>query len=254
MKLVSWNVNGLNACIRKGGFDQLIDLLPDVICLQETKVKNEIEVISGYHHYYVSSSRNAYSGCLIMSLEEPEKIIYGMGNDMFDEEARVIVAECPDFFIVNSYFPNTVDKIGRGLFRLEWTECYRRFVKSLMQEKEVILCGDFNVTLTELDYDRENEKRYRMEEEGFISDERLAIEELLSLGFTDSFRKLYPDKGDVFSHWPVKSSARSGNRGARLDYFFSTKEIATHVSDVIYHPGITGSDHCPVELVMEGVL
>ena len=183
-----------------------------------------------------------------MSLEEPEKILYGMGIDEFDKEARVIVAEYPDFFIVNSYFSNTVDKIGRGLFRLEWTECYQRFVKSLLQEKEVILCGDFNVTLTELDYDRENEKRYRMEEEGFISDERLAIEELLSLGFTDAFRKRYPERGDVFSHWSVKSGERAENRGARLDYYFTTSKIGSCVRDVIYHSDITGSDHCPVEL------
>lgn len=253
MKIVSWNVNGLNACIRKRGFDQLIDLLPDVICLQETKVKKEVEVISGYNHYFVCSPRNSYSGCLIMTLDEPQNILYGMGNEKFDEEARVIVAEYPDFFIVNSYFPNTVDKIERGLFRLEWTEHYRKYVKSLMERKAVILCGDFNVTLSELDYNNANERRFRMEEEGFISDERLAMEEIVALGFIDAFREKYPNRGQVFSHWSAKDGGREGSSGgARLDYFFVSRKLIRQVNDVIYHPGIMGSDHCPVELVMEG--
>ena len=250
MKIVTWNVNGLKACIRKGGFDQLIDLLPDVICLQEVKCKDKPVVIDGYDHFYVNSDRNAYSGCLIMTLEAPENILYGMGDKELDPEARVIAAEYPNYYIVNAYFPNTVDKIERGLFRIRWTEKYREFVSGLMRKKDVILCGDFNATVSEADYYSENTRRFRMEEEGFETDERIAIKEILQLGYIDAFRLLYPKKENVFSHWAVKGGGKEENQGVRLDYFFITQRLRTLVEDVIYHDGITGSDHCPVEIRM----
>jgi exodeoxyribonuclease-3 len=252
MKIVTWNVNGISSCIKQNAFDPFYELLPDVICCQETKTKEKPLVIDGYHHYYVPSNKNRFCGNLVMTLVEPRDVIYGMGIPKYDCEARVITIDCGEFYLVNTYAPNTVDKIERNIFRVEWSRAYQEFVSNLMISKPVILCGDFNVSLSRLDYYTENTRKVKMEEEGFVSDERMAVEELLMLGLTDAFRYLYPESIS-FTQWPNKNSEfrRSHNQGARLDYFFVSNSLLPFVSDVVNHPEIVGSDHCPVELQME---
>jgi exodeoxyribonuclease-3 len=252
MKIFSWNVNGINARIKQGAFDVFYDLLPDVICCQETKIKELPTVIDGYYHYHVSSVKNRFCGNLIMSLEEPKDVLYGMGVPEFDQEARVLTADFDDFYLVNTYAPNTVDRIERSIFRVEWGDAYREFVAGLMQKKPVILCGDFNVSLSRLDYYMDNIRKIKLEEEGFESDERTSIEELLELGLNDAYRYLYPESVS-FTHWPNKNriNDKNKNKGARLDYFFMEDGIMPWICDVIHHPEITGSDHCPIELDLE---
>jgi exodeoxyribonuclease-3 len=252
MKIFSWNVNGINSCIRQGAFDPFYDILPDVICCQETKAREAPMVIEGYHHYHVASEKNRFCGNLIMSLEEPENVFYGMGLPEFDMEARVLTADLGEFYLVNTYAPNTVDKIERSVFRVEWSSAFRRFVAGLMEKKPVILCGDFNVSLSRQDYYTDNVRKVKQEEEGFESDERTAIEELLALGLTDAYRYLYPDTIS-FTHWPNKNGEfhRSHNKGSRLDYFFVEDSLLQYVTEVVHHAEMNGSDHCPVELDIE---
>lgn len=252
MKIFSWNVNGINSCIRQGAFDVFYDILPDVICCQETKTKESPTVIDGYCHYHVASEKNRFCGNLILTLEEPKEVIYGMGIPEFDKEARVLTVDIGDFYIINTYAPNTVDKIERNVFRVEWSIAFRGFVSELMDRKPVILCGDFNASLSRLDYYYDNIRKIKLEEEGFVSDERIAVEELLALGLTDVFRYLYPDEVS-FTHWSNKNGKfnRIHNRGSRLDYFFVEDSLVQYVTEVVHHSEMTGSDHCPIELDIE---
>jgi exodeoxyribonuclease-3 len=157
-----------------------------------------------------------------------------------------------DFYLINTYAPNTVDKIERNVFRVEWSSAFHRFVSELLDRKPVILCGDFNASLSGLDYHNDNVRKTKLEEEGFVSDERIAVEELLALGLTDAYRYLYPEAVS-FTHWPNKNEAfnRIHNRGSRLDYFFVEDSLLQYVTDVVHHPEIAGSDHCPIELDIE---
>ena len=248
MKIVSWNVNGLNSCIKQGAFDIFYEWLPDVICIQETKTKETPIVIDGYHHFYVAAEKKRFSGSLIMTLEPVIAVIEGMGIPEFDVEARVLTIELDKYFIVNTYAPNIVDKLERQIFRIEWSKAYQDYISGLMNEKTVILCGDFNVCLSELDYSNDNRRRYIAEEEGFQSDERAAIEDILELGLFDAFRKLNPTKENAFTHWSNKGQGRLENKGARLDYFFVSNELEQSIRMVKHHIDILGSDHCPIEL------
>jgi exodeoxyribonuclease-3 len=224
-------------------------LEPDVICLQETKTKEQPIAVEGYHHYSVISAKDRYCGCMALTREEPKDVLFGMGIPEFDVEARVITVDMGEFYIVNTYAPNTVDKLERGIFRLEWSDAYREFVAKLMEKKPVVLCGDYNVSLSSLDYYTENTRKIKSEDTGFESDERVAVEELLELGLTDAFRYLYPDTVS-FTQWPNKNGAenRRQNRGARLDYFFLSDALLPRVRDVVHYREIIGSDHCPIGL------
>jgi exodeoxyribonuclease-3 len=236
--------------MREDSFEPFYELLPDVICVQETKTGEEPVVIDGYHHYYLPVVKSRYCGALIMSLEEPIAIKYGMGVNDYDTEPRVLTAEYPEYYIINTYAPNVVDKLERRIFRVGWSRVYQNFVESLMKHKPVILCGDFNVSLSELDYYNENYHK-KQEEVGFESDERTAMRDLVNLGFTDAYRYFYPNVSDSFTQWPSKGDGRAKNRGARLDYFFVSDKILPTVEDVVHHTEMRGSDHCPIELILK---
>jgi exodeoxyribonuclease-3 len=252
MNIVSWNVNGISSCIRQDAFDPFYEWLPDIICCQETKTQQTPIAIDGYLHYYMASNQNRFCGSLIMTLEEPKEVIYGMGIPEYDAEARVLTVDLGAFYLVNTYAPNTVDKIERSIFRIGWSNAYQNFVAGLMAVKPVILCGDFNVSLSRLDYYTDNVRKVKLEEEGFESDERTAVEDLLTLGLTDAYRALYPTTIS-FTQWSNKNRAfrLDNNQGARLDYFFVSDSLLPYVRNVVHHAQMTGSDHCPIELCLE---
>jgi exodeoxyribonuclease-3 len=248
MKIVSWNLNGLATCVKNDYFDPFYELLPDVICCQETKATEALTVIDGYNHYYLPASDERYCGNLIMTLEEPLNVIFGMNDDLYDEEPRVLTVEFEKYYIVNTYVPSVADKLERRIYRIGWSKAYKEFVKTLMEKKPVILCGDFNVSLSSLDYYDEDRHKLKNEDIGFESDERTSVKDLLELGLTDAYRHLYPTETDCYTRWSDKGNSRKKNRGARLDYFFVSNEIVTNVDDVVHHTEFAGSDHCPIEL------
>jgi exodeoxyribonuclease-3 len=248
MKIVSWNLNGLATCIKDDCFDMFYEILPDVICCQETKTAEEMTVIDGYNHYYLPASDERYCGNLIMTLEEPLNVIYGMNDDLYDEEPRVLTVEYENYYIVNTYVPSVVDKLERRIYRIGWSKAYKEFVRTLMGKKPVILCGDFNVSLSKLDYYEENTHKKKAEDVGFESDERTAIKDLLTLGLTDAYRHFYPTATDCYTRWANKGNSRTRKKGARLDYFFVSDVLIQDIKGVLHHTEIQGSDHCPIEL------
>ena len=251
MQIVSWNVNGLNACIKKKGFEQIEnDILPDVICIQEIKTKTEPVVIDGYNHYFNPAEQEKYSGTLFMSIEEPTDITYGIGKSDFDCEGRVITADMGDFYVVDTYVPNSQRNLERHFFRLDWDEVYREYLTDLAEEKPVIACGDFNATMLPIDVFPENERQNAAEIE-YESEERANMQTLLESGFIDAFRYLYPDKTGDYTWWSNRLYKRQENRGWRLDYFIVSKSLTGRIEDVIHHNEIKGSDHCPIELILK---
>ena len=249
MNIFSWNLNGLHSCLRDNAFQIFDDLLPDVICCQETKTKEQPIVIDEYNHYYFPARRDKYSGVLLMSLEEPLNIINGIGIPEFDQEGRSITAEFPDFYVVGVYVSNSQRDLRRHYYRIEWDEAFLDYMVSLNEKKPVIACGDFNVTLLPIDVFPENERQKAQEIE-FASDERSNMYRLLDAGFVDAYRYLYPKATDKYTWWSNRLNKRRENRGWRLDYFIVSESIITDVSDVILHNEIMGSDHCPIELIL----
>lgn len=250
MRIISWNVNGLNACIKKKGFEAIEDILPDAICLQEIKTKEQPIVIDGYNHYFNPAEQEKYSGTLLMSIDEPENIRYGIGYEDFDNEGRVITADLGSIYLVNTYVPNSQRNLERHFFRLDWDEAYRKFLIALATMKPVIACGDFNVTMLPIDVFPENERQNAVEKE-FASDERSNMQTLLESGFIDAYRLLYPDKEHEYTWWSNRLNKRLENRGWRLDYFIVSECISGSIKDVIHHNEIMGSDHCPIEIIFE---
>ena len=249
MRLVSWNVNGLRACVTKGFADTFRALDADIFCLQETKLQpGQITLdLPGYHQYWCSAEKKGYSGTAVFTKAEPLDVQYNLGLPQHDLEGRVITAEYPEFYLVCVYTPNAQDGLRRLEYRMQWDDAFREFVCSLDRHKPVVICGDMNVAATEMDIKnaKANEKNA-----GFTKEEREKFAVIKEKGFVDSFRMLYPDTV-TYSWWSYRFQARQRNAGWRLDYFMVSESLKDAVADAKIHTEILGSDHCPVELDLE---
>lgn len=248
MKLISWNVNGLRACLKKDFMASFEALDADIFCLQETKLQHhagdlEIE-LPGYHQLWNSAEKKGYSGTAVFTKTEPLSVTYGLGIEDHDHEGRVITAEYPDFFLVCCYTPNSQDGLKRLDYRMTWEDDFRAYLQKLDETKPVILCGDLNVAHEEIDL--KNPKTNRRNA-GFTDEERGKMTQLLGAGFSDSYRTLYPEKVE-YSWWSYRGKARERNAGWRIDYFIVSGRLMERVEDAKIHTEIFGSDHCPVEL------
>ncbi len=250
MKLISWNVNGLRACITKGFFDFFEQEDADIFCLGETKMQPgqaQIET-PGYHQYWNSAQKKGYSGTAVFTKEEPLSVSYGLGIECHDQEGRVITLEFPQFYLVNVYTPNSKDGLARLDYRMKWEDDFLVHLKALDAQKPVILCGDLNVAHQEIDL--KNPKANR-KNAGFTDEERGKMTQLLSSGFADTFRTLYPDATDRYSWWSYRFKAREKNAGWRIDYFIVSNRLLPQVEDALIYSDIYGSDHCPVGLLLK---
>lgn len=247
MKMVSWNVNGLRACVTKGFVDIFNKLDADIFCLQETKLQEgQIDLpLEGYYQYWNYAEKKGYSGTAIFTKKEPLAVTNGIGIDEHNTEGRVITLEFQDFFFVTCYTPNSQNELKRLDYRMKWEDDFREYLLRLNKKKPVILCGDLNVAHNEIDL--KNPKTNR-KNAGFSDEEREKMTILLNSGFTDSFRYLYPDKEGIYSWWSYRFNARKNNAGWRIDYFITSDYIKDKIIDSKIHTDIMGSDHCPVEL------
>ena len=247
MKLISWNVNGLRACLNKGFLDFFQREAPDILCLQETKLQpHQIELdLPGYHQYWNSAEKKGYSGTAIFTKTEPLAITYGIGIPEHDTEGRVITAEYEDFYLVCCYTPNAQRGLTRLDYRMVWEDAFRAYLKELDGKKPVILCGDLNVAHQEIDLKNFKTNRGNA---GFTDEERGKMTELLDAGFVDSFRYLYPDVTGAYSWWSYMYHARENNAGWRIDYFICSQRLKDRIADSKILADVMGSDHCPVEL------
>ena len=250
MKLVSWNVNGLRAIYKKGFEESFKKLDADIFCIQETKMQEgQIELdLQGYYQYYNYAERKGYSGTAIFTKKEPLKVSYGMGIEEHDKEGRVITLEFDKFYMVNCYTPNSGRELARLEYRMTWEDEFKKYLIKLDKQKPVIICGDLNVAHTEIDLKNPKSNRKNA---GFTDEERSKIEELLNSGFTDSFRKMYPDKEGAYTWWSYMFNARANNAGWRIDYFLVSDRISKNIKDAYIYSEIMGSDHCPVGLEIE---
>lgn len=247
MKLISWNVNGIRACLSKG-FEQFFEKADaDIFCIQETKCQPEqVELkFEGYKSYWNSAEKKGYSGTAIYTKIEPRNVTYGIGIEEHDKEGRVITLEFDKFFMVNIYTPNSKRELERLGYRQVWEDEIRNYLLKLNKNKHVIMCGDLNVAHKEIDL--KNPKTNRRNA-GFTDEERNKMTELLQSGFIDTFRYLYPDKENAYSWWSYMGHAREKNVGWRIDYFIVSKDIETKIKEAKIYSEIMGSDHCPVEL------
>ena len=247
MKLVSWNVNGLRACLGKGFLESFAALDADVFCLQETKMQpGQAEVdLPGYEQYWNSAVKKGYSGTAVFTRVKPLAVTYGIGSSEHDGEGRAITLEFDDFFLVNCYVPNAQRDLTRLSFRMAWEDELRAYLKGLDGRKPVIYCGDLNVAHEEIDLKNPKSNRGNA---GFSDEERGKMTELLAAGFVDTFRYLYPEAAGAYSWWSYMYHARENNAGWRIDYFIVSESIKDAVNDSVIHPEIMGSDHCPVEV------
>ena len=247
MKLVSWNVNGLRACLGKGFLDYARQSDADVICLQETKLQPEqVDFeLPGYDFYWNSADKKGYSGTAILTRVPPLAVTYNFGADEHRHEGRVITAEFPQFYLVCCYTPNSQDGLRRLDYRMQWEDDFRTYLKELDAVKPVVLCGDLNVAHTEIDL--KNPKTNR-QNAGFSDEERAKMTELLSAGFTDTYRHFYPDQTGVYSWWSYRFQARQKNAGWRIDYFIVSDRLQPNLTAAAIHTDVYGSDHCPVSL------
>ena len=250
MKLISWNVNGIRACITKGFEDFFKEINADIFCLQETKCQPEQVNLEfeGYTSYWNSAEKKGYSGTAIFTKNKPINVTYGIGIEEHDKEGRVITLEFEKFFMVNIYTPNSKRELERLDYRQVWEDEIRKYLLSLSKLKPVIMCGDLNVAHNEIDLKNPKSNRGNA---GFTDEERKKMTQLLESGFTDSFRYLYPDKENCYSWWSYMGHAREKNIGWRIDYFIVSNDISKKIKDSKIHSDIMGSDHCPVELDIE---
>ncbi len=249
-RMISWNVNGIRACVGKGFLDAFASLDADIFCLQETKLQQgQIDLCpEGYHCYWNYAEKKGYSGTAIFTREEPIAVFNGMDIQKHDTEGRLITLEFPTFYFLTCYTPNAQDGLRRLPYRMEWEDDFRAYLCSLDKTKPVIFCGDLNVAHEEIDL--KNPKTNRGNP-GFSDEERGKFTELLQAGFTDSFRYLYPDATDAYSWWSYRFHARDKNVGWRIDYFVVSDRIAPQIREAKIHTEVFGSDHCPVELEIE---
>ena len=250
MKLVSWNVNGLRAIYKKGFEESFKKLDADIFCIQETKMQEgQIELdLQGYRQYYNYAERKGYSGTAVFTKKEPLNVEYGIGIEEHDKEGRVITLEFDKFYMVNCYTPNSGRELARLEYRMTWEDEFKKYLIKLDKQKPVIICGDLNVAHTEIDLKNPKSNRKNA---GFTDEERSKIEELLNSGFTDSFRKMYPDKEGAYTWWSYMFNARANNAGWRIDYFLVSDRISKNIKDAYIYSEIMGSDHCPVGLEIE---
>ena len=249
MKLISWNVNGLRACVGKGFLDAVHQLDADVICLQETKMQpGQMELpLPGYHQYWNSAEKKGYSGTAIFTRQEPGAVSYGLGVDEFDHEGRVITLDMGSFYLLTVYTPNSQEGLKRLDYRMKWEDEFLRYIDRLNEKKPVILCGDLNVAHQEIDIKNPASNHKNV---GFTDEERAKMTALLSHGYVDTFRYLYPDRAQIYSWWSYRFHARENNAGWRIDYFILSDRWKDRIVSADIHTGIYGSDHCPVELVI----
>ena len=247
MKLISWNVNGLRACLNKGFEDTFHALDADIFCLQETKLQpGQLTLeLEGYRQYWNCAEKKGYSGTAVFTRREPLSVRYGMGLEEHDHEGRLITLEFDPFYLVCCYTPNAQQELKRIDYRMRWEADLLAYLQALDREKPVVYCGDLNVAHQEIDLKNPKTNRGNA---GFSDQERDCITRLLSSGFTDTFRLLYPDRTGAYSWWSYRFHARENNAGWRIDYFIVSDRLAPQVTAAEIHPQITGSDHCPVEL------
>lgn len=250
MKFISWNVNGLRACVQKGFLDFFNNIDADFFCIQESKLQvGQIDLdLPGYHQYWNYAEKKGYSGTAIFAKNEPLSVSYGIGIDEHDKEGRVITLEYDNFYLVTCYTPNSQNELKRLPYRMQWEDDFREYLKTLDAKKPVVLCGDLNVAHNEIDL--KNPKNNR-KNAGFSDEERSKMTELLGSGFTDTFRYFYPDAEGIYSWWSYRFKAREKNAGWRIDYFITSKRINDKLKKATIHTDVLGSDHCPVEVDIE---
>ena len=247
MKLISWNVNGIRACVQKGFLDFFKEVDADIFCIQESKMQEgQLELkLEGYHQYWNYAEKKGYSGTAIFTKQEPISVQYGIGIEEHDQEGRVITLEFEDFYMVTVYTPNSQDGLKRLDYRMQWETDFLAYLKKMEEKKGVIFCGDLNVAHQEIDL--KNPKTNR-KNAGFTDEERAKFGEVLKAGFIDTFRYFYPDVKDVYSWWSYRFSARAKNAGWRIDYFCVSQCLKDRLEDAKILTDVMGSDHCPVEL------
>ena len=250
MKLISWNVNGLRACLGKGFGDYFAAQDADFFCLQETKMQPGQAQIpaEGYHEYFYSAEKKGYSGTAILAKRQPLSVAYGMGSELHDHEGRLITLEYPDFYLVTVYTPNSQRELTRLQYRLCWEEDFRMYLMRLDERKPVIVCGDMNVAHKEIDL---KNPKTNVNNAGFTPQERAAMTKLLDSGFVDTFRHLHPDVTGAYSWWSYMFNARANNAGWRIDYFLVSERIKDRVTAARIDSDVMGSDHCPVVLEID---
>ena len=247
MKFISWNVNGLRACVQKGFLDYFHEADADIFCIQESKLQEgQIELeLPGYFQYWNYAKKKGYSGTAVFAKQEPLRVLYGIGEEEHDQEGRVVTLEYENFYFVTVYTPNSQSELARLDYRMRWEEAFLGWLKKLEQEKPVVFCGDLNVAHQEIDLKNPGPNRGNA---GFSDEERESFTRLLEAGFTDTFRYLYPDLTGAYSWWSYRFNARKNNAGWRIDYFLVSNDLREQVRQARIHGDIFGSDHCPVEL------
>lgn len=250
MKLVSWNVNGIRACVGKGFIDFFKEIDADIFCIQESKMQaGQLELdLPGYHQYWNYAEKKGYSGTAIFTKKEPMSVVNGMGIEEHDKEGRVITLEFEDFYMVTVYTPNSQNELARLDYRMEWEDAFLAYLKKLEENHPVIVCGDMNVAHKEIDLKNPKSNRKNA---GFTDEEREKFSVLLENGFVDTFRHFYPDQEGIYSWWSYRFQARAKNAGWRIDYFLVSECLKGQLQDAKIHTEVMGSDHCPVELDVE---
>lgn len=250
MKFISWNVNGIRACMTKGFMDFFKEVDADIFCLQETKLQaGQIEMnLEGYYQYWNYAEKKGYSGTAIFTKKEPISVAYGLGIEEHDKEGRVITLEFDDFYFITVYTPNSQTELARLSYRMTWEDDFKKYLKKLEEKKPVIFCGDLNVAHKEIDL--KNPKTNR-KNAGFTDEERAKFTELVNDGFIDTFRYFYPEMEGIYSWWSYRFKAREKNAGWRIDYFMVSSSLKDRLESAKIYTEIYGSDHCPVELVLK---
>lgn len=250
MKFISWNVNGLRACVGKGFLDFFKEADADIFCLQETKLQEgQINLeLPGYHQYWNYAEKKGYSGTAIFTKAEPLSVAYGIGVEEHDHEGRVITLEYPDFYFITVYTPNSQNELTRLDYRMKWEEDFLSYLKKLEENKPVIFCGDLNVAHNEIDLKNPKSNRKNA---GFTDEERGRFTALMQAGFIDTFRYFYPDQEGIYSWWSYRFSARAKNAGWRIDYFVVSESLKDRLEDAAIYTEVMGSDHCPVGLFLK---
>ncbi len=250
MKLISWNVNGIRACVQKGFMDFFNEINADIFCIQESKMQEgQLELDTpGYYQYWNYAEKKGYSGTAIFTKKEPLNVTYGIGIEEHDKEGRVITLEFDKFYMITVYTPNSQNELARLDYRMQWEDDFKAYLKKLEENKPVVVCGDLNVAHKEIDL--KNPKTNR-KNAGFTDEERGKMTDLLADGFIDTFRYFYPDMEGIYSWWSYRFNSRAKNAGWRIDYFLTSKALEDKLIDAKIHTDILGSDHCPIELDIE---
>lgn len=250
MKMISWNVNGIRACVEKGFVDYFNSTDADFFCIQESKMQEGQLTLElpGYHQYWNYAQKKGYSGTAIFTKHEPINVTYGIGIEEHDKEGRVITLEYADFYFITCYTPNSQNELARLPYRMTWEDAFLQYIKGLDAIKPVIFCGDLNVAHKEIDLKNPKTNRHNA---GFTDEERGKMTDLLAAGYIDTFRYFYPDMTEIYSWWSYRFKAREKNSGWRIDYFITSDRLKDKLKDAKIHTDVLGSDHCPVELDIE---